>query len=256
MTLTGKTAVVTGGAAGIGAMYARALHAAGAYVLIADVLRKEGEALAEELSGAQSADGVNAAFVPTDVTREDDVVHMVEAAAELNGPVDILINNAAIYQGLGKKKPFDEISVEEWDRVMAVNVRGVWLCAKSVAPSMRLQRYGKIVNIASVVDHMGAAGFAHYVASKAAVGGLTRALARELGGSGITVNAVAPGLVANESSLQLNDPAYVGLASKSRALQREMRPDDLVGAVLFLASPESDFITGQTLIVDGGAIFR
>ncbi|TAM88223.1 SDR family oxidoreductase [bacterium] len=256
MTLTGKTAVVTGGAAGIGARYVRALHAAGAYVLIADVLRKEGQALAEELSSAPSAGGANAAFVPTDVTREDDVARMVQAAAELHGPVDILINNAAIYQGLGKKKPFDEISVEEWDRVMAVNVRGVWLCAKAVAPSMRLRQRGKIVNIASVVDHMGAAGFAHYVASKAAVGGLTRALARELGASGITVNAVAPGLVANESSLQLNDPAYVGLASKSRALQREMRPDDLVGAVLFLASAESNFITGQTLIVDGGAIFR
>ncbi|MDE2572418.1 MAG: SDR family oxidoreductase [bacterium] len=256
MALTGKTAIVTGGAAGIGARYARACHAAGACVLIADVLRKEGEALAAELCSAQGAGSAKAAFVQTDVTREDDVARMVETAARLNGPVDILINNAAIYQGLGRKKPFDEIGIEEWDRVMAVNVRGVWLCAKAVAPLMRVQRYGKIVNIASVVDHMGAAGFAHYVASKAAVGGLTRALARELGGSGITVNAVAPGLVANESSLQLNDPAYVGLASKSRALQREMRPDDLVGAVLFLSSPESDFITGQTLIVDGGAVFR
>ncbi|TAM61360.1 SDR family oxidoreductase [bacterium] len=251
--LEGKTAIVTGGAAGIGAVYARAAHDAGACVLIADVMCQQGEALAAELT---SAGGAPAAFVQTDVSREEDVVRMVEAAAHLDGTVDVLINNAAIYQGLGKKKSFDEITPEEWDRVMAVNVRGVWLCAKAVAPVMRAQGRGKIVNIASVVDHMGAAGFAHYVASKAAVGGLTRALARELGGDGVTVNAVAPGLVANESSLQLNDRAYVGMASQSRALHREMAPRDLVGAVLFLSSPASDFITGQTLIVDGGGVFR
>jgi NAD(P)-dependent dehydrogenase (short-subunit alcohol dehydrogenase family) len=164
------------------------------------------------------------------------------------------VNNAAIYLALGSKRPFDEISLDEWEKVMAVNVRGVWLCTKAVSPYMRRQDAGKIVNISSVVAHMGAPGFVHYVASKAAVIGMTRALARELGSNGITVNAVAPGLVSNEASRQLNVEEYMEQAARTRAVQRAMEPDDLVGAVLFLSSPESDFVSGQTLIVDGGAV--
>jgi NAD(P)-dependent dehydrogenase (short-subunit alcohol dehydrogenase family) len=253
MRLSGRTAIVTGGAAGIGAVYARALLDAGAHVVIADLQAAEGEALARALSAAQ---GARALFIQTDVTHEADTTQMAHAAVESFGTIDILVNNAAIYMALGKKQPFDEISAEEWDRVMAVNVKGVWQCAKAVTPFMRERHYGKIINIASVVADTGAVGFAHYVASKAAVVGLTRALARELGPDNICVNAVSPGLVSNEASRQPNPRGYLSDAAKTRALQREMYPEDLVGAVMFLASSESDFITGQNYIVDGGGVMH
>jgi NAD(P)-dependent dehydrogenase (short-subunit alcohol dehydrogenase family) len=242
----GATVVITGGARGIGERYARAFAQRGAQVVIADLLRDEGEALAREL---------DARFVATDVADEASVTAMAAVAAERSGVIDVLVNNAAIYAELGGKQRFDEISVEDWDRVMAVNVRGPWLCARGVVPFMR-GRGGSIVNVASVVAHIGTAGFAHYVASKAAVMGLTRALAREVGPDGITVNAVAPGLVANESSRVLNEDAYLEQAARVRAVPRDMAPDDLVGAVLFLASPASAFMSGQTLIVDGGGVMH
>lgn len=251
MRLSGKTAIITGGAKGIGAVYAKAFAAEGANVVIADVLEAEGEELTRELG---EREGVEALFVRTDVTSDEDTTRMAQQAADTFGAVDILVNNAAIYFELGTKKPFDEISLEEWDKVMAVNVRGIWQCAKAVSPYVRRQNYGKIVNVSSVVSYMGAGGFAHYVASKAAVIGLTRALAIELGSHNVTVNAVAPGLVSNESSRQLNVDEYIEQASKTRSIQRAMTPEDLVGAVLFLASPESDFVSGQTFVVDGGAI--
>jgi NAD(P)-dependent dehydrogenase (short-subunit alcohol dehydrogenase family) len=249
--LSGKTAIITGGATGIGATYARAFAAEGANVAIADVRESEGETLAQELGNGKEP---GAMFVRTDVTDEEQTARMAQQAAEKFSRIDILVNNAAIYLALGSKRPFDEISLDEWEKVMAVNVRGVWLCTKAVSPYMRRQDAGKIVNISSVVAHMGAPGFVHYVASKAAVIGMTRALARELGSNGITVNAVAPGLVSNEASRQLNVEEYMEQAARTRAVQRAMEPDDLVGAVLFLSSPESDFVSGQTLIVDGGAV--
>jgi NAD(P)-dependent dehydrogenase (short-subunit alcohol dehydrogenase family) len=242
----GATVVITGGARGIGERYARAFAQRGARLVIADLLREEGEALAREL---------DALFVATDVADEASVTAMAAAAAERTGAIDVLVNNAAIYAELGGKQAFDEISVADWDRVMAVNVRGPWLCARGVAPFMR-GAGGSIVNVASVVAHIGTAGFAHYVASKAAVMGLTRALARELGADGITVNAVAPGLVANESSRVLNESSYLEQAARVRAVPRDMAPDDLVGAVLFLASPASAFMSGQTVIVDGGGVMH
>ncbi len=251
MRLSGKTAIITGGAKGIGAVYAKAFAAEGANVVIADVLEAEGEELTRELG---EREGAEALFVRTDVTSDEDTTRMAQQAAERFGAVDILVNNAAIYFELGSKKPFEEISLEEWDKVMAVNVRGIWQCAKAVSPYMRRQNYGKVINVSSVVSYMGAGGFAHYVASKAAVIGLTRALARELGSHNVTVNAVAPGLVSNESSRQLNVDEYIEQASKTRSIQRAMTSEDLVGAVLFLSSPESDFVSGQTFVVDGGAI--
>jgi NAD(P)-dependent dehydrogenase (short-subunit alcohol dehydrogenase family) len=251
-SLAGKVAIVTGAARGIGAVYARALVREGADVAVADILDPDGEALARAL-GAER-EGARSLFLHVDVTREADTVRMADAVARTFGRIDILVNNAAVYMDLGRKKPFLEITPEEWDRVMAVNVRGVWQCAKAVAPHMQRQGSGKIVNISSVVAYVGTAGFAHYVASKAAVIGLTRALARELGPFRITVNAIAPGLVSNEASLALNPPDYVEQAVRARALQRPMVPEDLVGTVVFLASPASDFVTGQTFIVDGGAV--
>jgi NAD(P)-dependent dehydrogenase (short-subunit alcohol dehydrogenase family) len=250
MRFSGKNVIVTGGAKGIGAVYARAFATEGASVVVADILESEGEALAEEIS---TRNGSKALFVNADVTDDESVSQMARQAVDAFGKIDVLVNNAAIYLDLGIKKPFDEISLGEWDKVMAVNVRGVWQCTKAVSSYMKQQRYGKIVNISSVVAHMGAPGFAHYVASKSAVIGLTRALARELGSHNINVNAVAPGLVSNEATRQINVEDYIEQAAKTRSIQRAMAPEDLVGAVLFLASPESDFISGQTYIVDGGA---
>jgi 3-oxoacyl-[acyl-carrier protein] reductase len=249
--LAGRNAIITGGAQGIGAVYAKAFAVEGANVTIADVAEAEGEALARELN--EQGD-VEALFVHTDVTDDNSVTHMARQAAETLGKVDILVNNAAIYGEIGTKKPFDEISLEEWEKMMAVNVRGIWHCTKAVSPYMRDQGYGKIVNISSVVAYVGAAGFAHYVASKAAVIGLTRALARELGTHNITVNAVAPGLVSNPATRQLNVEEYIEQSANIRSIRRAMAPEDLVGAVLFLASPDSDFVSGQTFVVDGGAV--
>jgi NAD(P)-dependent dehydrogenase (short-subunit alcohol dehydrogenase family) len=251
--LVDKNVVITGGAKGIGAVYARAFAAEGANVAIADLQEREGEALAEEINGQK---GSKALFVHTDVTDDKSVSQMAKQAASEFGGIDVLVNNAAIYFDLGVKKPFDEISLEEWEKVMAVNVRGIWQCTKAVSPYMKQQGYGKVVNISSVVAYIGAAGFAHYVASKAAVIGLTRALARELGSHNVTVNAVAPGLVSNEATRQINVEDYIEQAANTRSLQRAMAPEDLVGTVLFLSSPESDFISGQTFVVDGGAVMN
>jgi NAD(P)-dependent dehydrogenase (short-subunit alcohol dehydrogenase family) len=253
MRFSGKTAIVTGGASGIGAVYAQTLAREGASVVIADVLTEAGEALVRDLG---SQPGMRAHFVKTDVTSEEDTTRMAQTAQETFGSLDILVNNAALYSALQSKKRFTEITPEEWDRVMAVNAKGVWLCVRAVYPYMQQRGYGKIINIASAVVDNGAPGFAHYVASKAAVVGLTRALAKELGGDNIRVNAISPGLVSNESSKVLNRADYLAQLAQSRAIKREMLPEDLVGVLLFLAAPESDFITGQTYVVDGGVIMH
>jgi NAD(P)-dependent dehydrogenase (short-subunit alcohol dehydrogenase family) len=221
-------------------------------VVVADVRAEDGERLAQTLD----ADGGTAAFVACDVTDESEVDALMAAAEERFGALDALVNNAAVYMELDGKRPTEEVTVSDWDRVMAVNVRGPWLCARAAAPRMRARGSGSVVNIASTTAIMGTAGFAHYVASKSAVIGLTRALARELGPDGIRVNAIAPGLVANESSRTLNDDTYLADAARGRALARAMAPEDLVGTVLFLASPASEFVTGQTLVVDGGGVMQ
>jgi NAD(P)-dependent dehydrogenase (short-subunit alcohol dehydrogenase family) len=244
--------VITGGAAGIGASYARAFAARGAGVVIADLARRQGQALASRLR----RDGARALFVVTDVTDEESVRRLARAARDEFGRVDVLVNNAAVYKALGAKASIEEIGTDDWDRVMAVNVRGAWQCAKAVFPLMRRQRRGRIINITSSAALSGIAGFVHYVTSKAAVIGLTRALARELGPYGITVNAVAPGLVDNAASRALNDPDYLDRAAALRSVPRAMRPPDLIGAVLFLAGAESEFMTGQVLVVDGGLVMH
>jgi NAD(P)-dependent dehydrogenase (short-subunit alcohol dehydrogenase family) len=248
MQFDGKTVVITGAAGGIGGSYVHAFAAAGANVVAADVPAAADAELAEKA-------GDRTFFVAADVTSDDDWAALVARALDEFGRIDALVNNAAIYQGLAAKRPLTELSTEDWDTVLRINVRGTWQGIKAVVPAMRAAGGGRIVNISSSTVRMGVPGFAHYVASKAAVEGLTRAAARELGPDGITVNAVAPGLVSDEATRTLNSDAYIATAASGRALGREMVPDDLVGAVLFLASDAGAFMTGQTLIVDGGAVF-
>ena len=177
----------------------------------------------------------------------------MRATEQAFGGIQVLVNNAALF-GKIARKPFAEIDSDEWDRVMAVNTRGPFECVKAVLPVMRRQRYGKIINIASGTVFKGTPMMLHYVASKGAIVAMTRALARELGEDGICCNALAPGLTLSNTVKGRNDYSEVRrLNVESRALKREETPDDLVGALLFLASHDSDFMTGQTILVDGGS---
>ena len=180
--------------------------------------------------------------VEVDVSREDDTLRMTETAMDAFGRVDVLVNNAAIYLSINRR-PFYEISAEEWDRVTAVNIKGVFLCAKAVFPHMRDQGGGKIINISSNTVMAGTPDFLHYIASKSALVGMTRSMARELGTHGINVNAIAPGLVEHEGQTV---PGEISASRvRARSIQRRQTPEDLTGALLYLASPDSDFVTGQ-----------
>ena len=243
--LDDKVAIVTGGARNIGAVYARALAAEGARVVVADVL--DGADTARSIREA----GGEAVALEADVSREDDTLRMAQAAVDAFGRIDVLVNNAAIYLSINRR-PFYEISAEEWDRVTAVNIKGVFLCAKAVLPHMRDQGGGRIINISSNTVMAGTPNFLHYVASKAALIGMTRSMARELGTFGINVNAIAPGLVEHEG--QTVPPEISASRVDARSIKRRQVPQDLTGAVLYLASSDSDFVTGQTLVVDGGNI--
>ena len=245
--LDSKVAIVTGGARNIGAVYAKALAAESARVVIADVL--DGSAAAEAIAAA----GGEAVAIEVDVSREDDTLRMTRAAMDAFGRIDILVNNAAIYLSINRR-PFYEISAEEWDRVTAVNIKGVFLCAKAVFPHMRDQGGGKIINISSNTVMAGTPDFLHYIASKSALVGMTRSMARELGTHGINVNAIAPGLVEHEGQTV---PGEISASRvRARSIQRRQTPEDLTGALLYLASPDSDFVTGQTLVVDGGDLLH
>jgi NAD(P)-dependent dehydrogenase (short-subunit alcohol dehydrogenase family) len=243
-------AIVTGAAMGLGAAYARGLAAEGAEVVLCDV--NDASAVADSIK----VTGGTALATITDVTSPPSVAALVRTTLKAYGGIHILVNNAAISSNL-TFRPFYEIPSDEWDRVMTVNARGTFECAKAVAPIMRGQRYGKIINIASGTFFKGDPGIMQYTASKGAIVGMTRVMARELGPDNICVNCISPGLTPTESVL--GNPklmTVLPIAPASRALKREETPQDLVGALIFLSSPESDFITGQTLPVDGGSVLN
>ena len=250
MRLQGRTAMVTGGATGLGFAFATRLHADGARVVIADLRG------APEAARALDASGQQVQGVVMDVADEVSVREAVTAVGTTFGGVDILVNNAALFSTL-VNKPFEEYSGDEWMQVMRVNTLGPFNCAKAVAPHMKAQRWGRIINVASTSALKGLANMAHYVTSKGAVITFTRVLARELGAWNITANALAPGLTLSDQILKNDDHmAKFGEAiRKSRSIQRDALPSDLVGTVSFLASEDSAFMTGQTLCVEGGAIF-
>ena len=250
-SLTGKVAVVTGGAKGIGFAVACDLAKRGARLIVADI---EG---AKAAAGRMQEVGHHALGVEADVTSERDVAHLAEVAAEELGGLDILVNNAAIFSTL-RRRPFEEIDPAEWRRVMEVNTLGPFLCCRAVLALLKARGGGRIINISSGVAFKGNPGMAHYVASKGAVVSLTRALATELGPFKILVNSVAPGLTLSDGVLE-NPELLAGareFSVRTRALAREMTPGDLVGAVAFLAGPDSAFVTGQTIVVDGGAYYH
>ena len=250
--LAGRTAIVTGGGKGIGAHYSRALAAAGARVMIADIA--DGRDLAAEIAAAHGANSVASAVV--DVSDESAVKALVAATMERFGKIDVLVNNAALFAPLQETK-CTEIDAGLWDKVMAVNLRGPFLMVKHVAPRMTAQGYGKIINIGSGTAFRGIPWMLHYVTSKGGIMAFTRALARELGEHGIRVNTLAPGFTMSETVVAEN-PGHVKTARdravQSRSLKRDEHPQDLLGALVFLASADSDFVTGQTLMVDGGNV--
>ncbi len=245
--IAGRTVIVTGGGKGIGKVYAEEFAKAGAQVVAADIDAAAAKAVADRLA----ADGHAALGLGVDIANEQAAQAMTQATLDRFGAIDILINNASLMSVLPRRS-WLEIPIDEWDRVMEVNLRGTFLCCRAAFPAMKAQGHGKIVNISSSRFFEGTPNRLHYTTSKAGVIGFTRALAREVGAFGITVNAVAPGLTASDTQVQSTSGNYLAARGSGRAIDRVQVPDDLVGAVMFLASPASDFMTGQTLLVDGG----
>jgi NAD(P)-dependent dehydrogenase (short-subunit alcohol dehydrogenase family) len=238
MQLAGRTAFVTGGAQGIGAAIARGLETEGATVVVADLEPPDG--------------GVRA-----DVSSEDDVARLVDETLARHGRIDVLVNNAGLYASLAMR-PFTEIPLEEWRQVMDVNVASMFLTSRAVVPAMREQGGGKIVNISSGTPFRGVPFLLHYVTSKGAIVALTRSLAKELGKDNIHVNCVAPGFTMS-AGVEANPEVVEKLRDVSvaaRTIQRDQVPEDVAGAVVFLCTPAADFITGQTMVIDGGQYFH
>ncbi len=245
--LDGRVAIVTGAGRGIGVHYAKALAEQGAKVCCSDILDTENTVNIIKQAGGEAIGN------RCDVTDPDQVRAMVAETVEAFGKVDIMVTNAAIFADL-QQRSFLEIPEEEWDRVMAVNTRGVFSCVKAVVPEMIKNGYGKIVNIASGTVFKGTPMMLHYVSSKGAMVAFTRSLSRELGEHNISVNAIAPGLTMSEKLV--GDKQWLDMKdanAQTRALKRDEVPEDLIGTLVYLSSPDSDFVTGQTIVVDGGS---
>ena len=249
--LKDKVAIITGGGRGIGRALALRYAEEGARLFLPDISLERAEGVADEIR----AKGGEAVAIETDISDENATKKMAEKVIQQYGKVDILVNNAAIWYGLNIT-PWDAWTVEEWDRIFSVNVRGTWLCCKAIAPLMAKQSRGKIINIASNVAKVPAAQlFLPYSCSKGAVYTLTHALARALGPSGINVNAIAPGYVASEASLAQTDSEKIfEIATSEQSIQKRLQPTDLVGTAVFLASEDSDLISGQVIYIDAGTV--
>ena len=246
-----RVAIVTGAARGLGAVFAEKLAREGASVLCADISSCEKTVAMLQSAGLQDASAIG------DVRSQSGAKAIVDAAMSAFGRIDALVNNAALYGGI-QVGGFENIDEAEWDQMMSVNVKGVWQMARAVTPHMRAAGYGRIVNISSNIIFMGKAGFLHYVASKGAVWSMTGALSRELAGTGITVNAVAPGYTITEATRSMSSPEVVaGLEREildSQSIKRLIEPTDLADALLYFASEGAGMTTGQTLTVDGGTV--
>lgn len=253
MKLKDKVAIVTGSGQGIGKAYAAAYAAEGAKVVIADINMENAQAVAKEIESK----GGTALAVHVDVSNEASTQEMANQVVEKFGKIDILLNNAAIFYGL-QAKGWDTPTVKEWERIFAVNVTGCWLCAKAVAPHMGKTGKGKIINISSTTADTGLYQIIHYACSKGAVVTLTKCLSRALGKLNINVNAIAPGYTIDEATLFAlggkEDAADRSI--QTRSIRRRQYPKDLVGTAVYLASDDSDFVTGQTIAVDGGEVMR
>ena len=251
MKLAGKTAIVTGGAMGIGRVLAEGMAAEGANIVIAD------RAGAAEAAAEMAAAGHCARAVACDVSSEQETARMAAECIESFGTIDVLVNNAGIYSSLSPQ-PFEAQSAEEWRTILDVNVIGTFLCCKAVVAQMRAQGGGRIINLSSGTPFKGVPYLLHYVASKGAINAITKSLAKELGGDNILVNGIAPGFTLSEgvmaNPVQLEKLKEISL--QARTLQRDQLPADLVGAAIYFASADSAFVTGQTLVVDGGAYFH
>jgi NAD(P)-dependent dehydrogenase (short-subunit alcohol dehydrogenase family) len=248
--LAGKNVVITGAARGLGRAYAEACCAAGAKVAVADILEKEGRETVDNLR----ANGHDAIFVRVDLADPASIQAMGDTIGKEWGRIDGLVNNGAMATKLGGKR-IENIDIELWDRVMAVNVRGLWLATRACLPWLRKTEHGKIVNISSDTALFGSDFILHYVASKGAVISMTRAMARELGADGIAVNAIAPGMTRVDATSGVPEERHQRYV-QGRFIKRDQRPEDLVGTVIFLLSDAANFMTGQLLVVNGGYVLN
>jgi NAD(P)-dependent dehydrogenase (short-subunit alcohol dehydrogenase family) len=247
-SLAERVVIITGAGQGIGRAFAKAFAAAGARTVIAELDETKAASVAAEIL---NADG-QALAVQTDVTDAASIEEMIEVVVDEFGRIDVLINNAAIFSTLAMR-PFEQIPLDEWNDVLRVNVTGAFLCARAVLPAMRRARWGRIINMGSGAVTLGRPGYLHYIASKAALVGMSRSMARELGPDGITVNAILPGATFTEIERKTVTPEQKDRIVAMQCIARAETPDDLIGTALFLASEASAFITGQAINVDGGA---
>jgi len=246
-SLQDRVVIITGAGQGIGRVFAKSFAEAGARVAIAELNEERAGKVAAEILEA----GGKALAVTTDVADPNSIDEMVEVVTDAWGRIDVLINNAGIFSTL-EMKPFDQIPLEEWERVLRVNLTGPFLCARAVLPAMRQRKWGRIINIASGAVRLGRPNYLHYIATKAALSGMSLSMARELGPDGITVNAILPGATFTEIERKTVTPKQKEKIIAMQCIPRAETPDDLVGAALFLASDASGFVTGQSINLDGG----